>query len=86
MVTPGIVLLADRSDDIHHELGAQAAKVCDRIILVGQSERTKALEEGASDIEKTMYIDKISEVWPTITSLDLKNPVVLIENDLPDNY
>jgi len=86
LVTPGIVLLADRSNEIHRELGSFASKICDRIILVGQSERTKALEEGVGDIEKTMYIDKISEVWPTITSLDLKNPVVLIENDLPDNY
>ena len=36
--------------------------------------------------DEPYYIDKISEVWPTITSLDLKNPAVLIENDLPDNY
>lgn len=86
LVTPGIVLLADRSKDIHHELGKLAAKVCDRIILVGQSERTKALEEEISDVKKVIYIDLISEVWPTITSLNFKTPVVLIENDLPDNY
>lgn len=86
LVTPGIVLLGDRSDYIHHELGKLAAKACDRIILVGRSERTKALEEGIKDSEKVLYIDQISEVWPTVTSLNLKNPVVLIENDLPDNY
>lgn len=86
LVTPGIILLGDRSADIHRQLGLIASKVCDRIILVGQNERTKALEEGIKDEKKVIYIKKIADAWPQVEILQLKNPVVLFENDLPDNY
>lgn len=86
LVTPGIILLASQSTKIHHQLGLFAARACDLIILVGHSDQTLALEEGVKNSKKIIFIDKITEVWPTIASLNFKKPVVLIENDLPDNF
>lgn len=87
LVTPGMVELGDKSDSIHKELGKIADSVCSHIIMVGKSDRTTAL---ASQIkpEKLIWIDDIKSLWATTDELhiDPKETVVLIENDLPDNY
>lgn len=86
LVTPGIVELGQETGSIHKRLGKQVSVVCDYVFLVGKSERTEALAEGIEAAEKICWLNSIQELWSTLEKLDLKNPVVLLENDLPDNY
>ncbi|MBI2414652.1 UDP-N-acetylmuramoyl-tripeptide--D-alanyl-D-alanine ligase [candidate division WWE3 bacterium] len=86
LVTPGIVELGQSSEKIHHDIGEKADYICDFIFLVGNNDRTKALANGVKNKEKIIMLKGISELWLEITKLKLTNPVVLIENDLPDNY
>ena len=85
IVTPGIVELGEETESQHKELGEMITKVCDFVLLVGDSLRTQAL---ASTIDgpKIRKLKSISELKAVLASLNLDNPVVLIENDLPENY
>lgn len=85
IVTPGIVDLGKETLSIHKRLG-EFLNTLDYIILVGKSDRTKGLKEGVSDKRKIIEIDSINEVWKKVEELNVKHPVVLLENDLPDNY
>jgi UDP-N-acetylmuramoyl-tripeptide--D-alanyl-D-alanine ligase len=86
IVTPGIVDLGGKTLEIHQALGNLAEKICDVIILVGKSDRTKGLSEGITDQQKLHWIDSIKDLSAILKTLNFKNPVVLLENDLPDNY
>lgn len=85
LVTPGIVDLGNQTVAIHESLGKLLDGV-DHIFLVGESDRTKGLEKGIQNKKKIEKIASIKQVWGAIEKLQLKNPVVLLENDLPDNY
>jgi UDP-N-acetylmuramoyl-tripeptide--D-alanyl-D-alanine ligase len=86
IVTPGIVDLGGKTLEIHQDLGKLAEKICDAVILVGKSDRTKGLSEGVIGQEKLHWIDSIRDLSTILKKLSFKNPVVLLENDLPDNY
>ncbi len=85
IVTPGIVELGNRTIEIHKELSELVNKVCDVVILVGKNEKTNALANKV-DRKKINYINSIKNLNSTLEKLGLKNPVILIENDLPENY
>jgi len=85
LVTPGIVDLGNKTLPIHNELGKLLNPI-DFVILVGNSERTQGLKNGINDKNKIIEINSIKEMWNKISELPVTNPVVLIENDLPDNY
>jgi UDP-N-acetylmuramoyl-tripeptide--D-alanyl-D-alanine ligase len=84
-VTPGIVNLGKDTTPIHAGLGKLLNNI-DFIILVGESDRTKGLKMGIQNKKTVIEINSIKELWKTLDKLKLKNPVVLLENDLPDNY
>lgn len=84
-VTPGIVDLGEKTFSIHQELGA-LLDTMDYIFLVTDSERTQGLEDGITKKDRIIKLNSIKDVWKAIEKLDLKHPVVLLENDLPDNY
>ena len=88
-ITPGIVDLGEKSEGYNKDLGKYAADKCDIAILVGEKQ-AKPIKEGL--LEKGMNADKIFvaeniNVAITIMSQESDaNSVVLLENDLPDNY
>lgn len=86
IVTPGIVDLGAKTLEIHQPLGKMAEGVCDAIILVGKSDRTNGLASGIANQEKIHWTDSINNLSAVLKTLNFKNPVVLLENDLPDNY
>ena len=90
IVTPGMVELGDESDSFNKALGADAAKVCDYIVLVGKfgSEiiRAGALEAGFPK-EKIFVFERVEEAINAARAIaDDRQKVILLENDLPDNY
>ncbi len=89
LVTPGIVDLGDYAKKYNVEFGEEATKYCDFIILVGEKQAID-LNEGINNKKypkDKVYIAKnINDAFKKISEFDTKNIVVLLENDLPDNY
>lgn len=88
LITPGIVELGNKAIDIHKEIGSMAAGICDEIVLVGNSHNLNALKEGilatgyaAEKITQLLGRAKVQEYLR-----EKPNSVVLMENDLPDQY
>ena len=90
IVTPGMVELGGESDSFNKALGADAAKVCDYIFLVGSygSEIIKsgALSAGYPE-EKVFIYGKVEDAINAARVIPTDLPrAILLENDLPDNY
>ena len=90
IITPGMVELGDKEDECNKEFGRQMAKVCDYIVLVGK-EQTKAIYEGVIhgnfNKENIFIASSFDEGMAWIRDLTTaKEKIVLMENDLPDNY
>lgn len=95
IVTPGMVELGAREDEYNEEFGKEAAGVCDYIILVGEKQ-THAIAKGvrgAGFPEEALYItetlqDAVAYAYAINGSRmkEFTKKVVLLENDLPDNY
>lgn len=89
LITPGIVELGDKMNEINQELGRCAADSSDFIILVGAQQAIPIYngikEKGYS--ESNVYIAKnLQEALSKMNQIITKDSVVLLENDLPDNY
>jgi len=89
LITPGIVELGDKAHEINKELGKEAAKYSDFVILVGEKQAGPMLD-GLDEVkypkEKTMVAKNLDEAIKKMYELMDENTVVLLENDLPDNY
>ncbi len=90
LVTPGMVELGEKEAEYNEEFGKQAAAVCDYIILVGQK-NSADIERGALgagfDKEKIFTKASFKEASELMYEIDAgKEKVILLENDLPDNY
>ena len=89
LVTPGMVELGDKEAEYNMEFGRQAAAVCDYIILVGKQAQPIAdgAREAGFDENKLFIRDTLSEATALMYEVDCgKEKVILLENDLPDNY
>lgn len=90
LCTPGMIELGDKEDELNREFGRQAA-VCDFVALVGKKQ-TAAIYEGLMaegyPEEKIYVASGLSDAMQKIYSLttDGKKKIILLENDLPDNY
>ncbi|MCR5157096.1 MAG: UDP-N-acetylmuramoyl-tripeptide--D-alanyl-D-alanine ligase [Butyrivibrio sp.] len=90
LVTPGMVELGEKEDEYNTIFGSQAAKVCDYIILVGEK-NSESIKKGALDAgfdpERLFVKHTLQEATQLMYELDAgREKVILLENDLPDNY
>ncbi len=89
IITPGLIELGEKEYDCNFNLGVAAAKTCDAIILVGLT-RSKPLADGVKSTdfnEENLYtVASFKEAMEVYTKFADNNTVVLLENDLPDNY
>ncbi len=91
LVTPGMVELGEKQDELNREFGQNAAQVCDFVVLVGEKQavpiKAGLLDKGY-DEEKIFVAEKIEQALSFVYALnsDGKKKIVLLENDLPDNY
>jgi UDP-N-acetylmuramoyl-tripeptide--D-alanyl-D-alanine ligase len=87
LVTPGLVELGSESNKIHEEFGRQIMGNADLVLLVGKNERTTSLERGIGNGVKVLYIPKTLDFMQTVKAMKLKKePLVLLENDVTENY
>lgn len=89
VITPGMVELGDREVEENEKLGAICAECADWAIFVGEKQYG-ALKKGADTIrpddEKIVCVKDIYEAFNLMRSINEENKIVLLENDLPDNY
>ena len=87
LVTPGMVELGSISDTVHEQLGKLAGEICTKVILVGDTSRTRSLAHGIGG-GGFVFMDNIKNLWQEVEKLRLDpiDTVILLENDLPDNY
>ena len=89
LITPGIVELGDKAVEINQELGRNAADSSDFIILVGENQ-TVPIYNGIKEKgypESQIYIaQNLQDALSKMNEILTENSVVLLENDLPDNY
>lgn len=90
LMTPGMVELGDKQYDENREAGVYAADKCDYAVLVGR-EQTKPIQDGLLEAgfaqNRMIVVDTLQEAFQMVNAIpDEKQKVVLIENDLPDNY
>lgn len=89
VMTPGIVELGSFADEENFKFGVRMAKVADAVIIVNDINKAAIsdglLSQGFS--EKNIYFAKTLQDAKEIYSGILKpGDILLIENDLPDNY
>ncbi len=90
LVTPGMVELGEKEYELNYAFGKQAAAACDRIVLIG-AKQTEPIRKGVLDAgfpENMLMVEEdfsvaIKKVYALPTE---KKKIILLENDLPDNY
>ena len=90
LMTPGMVELGAKQYDENKEVGMYAADKCDYAVLVGK-EQTKPIQDGLKAAgfagSRIIVVDTLQEAFQMVNAIpEEKQKVVLIENDLPDNY
>ena len=91
LVTPGMVELGEKQNELNREFGRNAAAVCDYVVLVGYKQ---AVPIKAGLVDKKYPEDKIfvaadiNEALSHVYALNSqgRKKIILLENDLPDNY
>ena len=90
LVTPGMVELGEEQEKLNRELGAYAAGRCDWAVLVGHKQ-APPLKEGLLSAgfpeERIFVAATLQEGLAFVNQLPAeKQRIVLLENDLPDNF
>ncbi len=89
VITPGMVELGAKEEEENEKLGAICAECADYAIFVGEKQ-CPTLKRGADSVrpddERIMCAKDIYEAFSLMRSIDAENKIVLLENDLPDNY
>ncbi|MBO4374153.1 MAG: UDP-N-acetylmuramoyl-tripeptide--D-alanyl-D-alanine ligase [Lachnospiraceae bacterium] len=89
LITPGMVELGEKEDELNEAFGRQAAVSADYILLVGKK-RTEPIAKGIREEgfdEKNLFIEEtFNDALTRVYSIPgQQHKVLLIENDLPDN-
>lgn len=90
LVTPGMVELGDRQNPLNRELGEYAADCCDYAILVGEKQAPplkEGLLSGGFPADRICVVTTLQDGIAHLQTLPTaERRIVLLENDLPDNF
>lgn len=89
IVTPGLVDLGDIEAEANEQFGKEIAKVCDIVVIVNKN-NSEAIKSGLMSkdfpLENIYMVDTLADATKLFETLLRRGDVVLLENDLPDNY
>ncbi len=90
LVTPGMVELGAEEHKLNREFGEYAADCCDMIVLIGKKQ-TLPIKEGVEargfNKDRLLVFDEFTEAMKALYAMKTeKRKIILLENDLPDNY
>lgn len=89
IVTPGMIELGSRQEELNEEFGKNIAKCVDIAVVVGEYNRDSILKgirkEGMQD-ENLYAVSSFNEAQKLLEGLLKSGDTVLYENDLPDSF
>lgn len=89
IVTPGMIELGDKQEELNEELGKEIARNADIAVVVGHYNRealVKGITENEFNKENLIVVDSFNEAQTYLSSILAKGDTVLYENDLPDTF
>lgn len=89
IVTPGLVELGLEERATNKAFGTEIAKVCDLVILIGKIRSTPikdGLLSAGFNEDKILVYNSLSDAKKDFKKFLMASDVVLLENDLPDDY
>lgn len=90
IVTPGMIELGSRQEELNKELGRHIAANVDVAVIVGRYNRQAILSgiQSAASLpeESIIIVDSFAESQTFLSSFLNKGDIVLYENDLPDTF
>lgn len=89
LITPGMIELGDRQEYENFEIAKQAAKICDKVFIVGSTNSDailSGLSEGGMRAENILLYEHRDLALKEFQQQHADGDIVLIENDLPDLY
>ena len=89
VVTPGMIELGDRQEELNRQLGRKIAGCADIAIIVGRYNR-EAISSGASEggmpEGNVIITDTFAQAQARLGQIMQPGDTVLYENDLPDTF
>ena len=88
LITPGMVELGEREEALNEAFGAQAA-IADYVFLVGAKQTepiARGLASAGYDPTRLTIVEDVKDAIARAYALPGTHKVILLENDLPDNY
>lgn len=89
VVTPGMIELGERQEELNREFGRKIATSADVAIVVGEYNRA-AITEGIASAEKSatkvIEAESFAQAQKILGTMLAKGDTVLYENDLPDTF
>ncbi|MBO4945786.1 MAG: UDP-N-acetylmuramoyl-tripeptide--D-alanyl-D-alanine ligase [Muribaculaceae bacterium] len=89
IVTPGMIELGDRQEELNHEFGRKIASCADIAIIVGEYNReaiVSGIKEGGMDSSKIHEAETFKAAQAILAGIMTPGDTVLYENDLPDTF
>ncbi|MCL1905779.1 MAG: Mur ligase family protein [Clostridiales bacterium] len=89
LITPGMVELGEKEQELNREFALFAARVCDHIILVGKKHSLplqQGLQEAGLPSHRYTVAADLAQARQILGQKVRPGAVVLFENDLPDTY
>lgn len=89
VVTPGMIELGDRQEELNREFGKKVATCADIAIVVGEYNRaaiTEGIESVADRTAEVRTVGSFAESQTLLATLLRPGDTVLYENDLPDTF
>ena len=85
-----MVELGAKQEELNYEFGQEASKACDYIVLVGKKQTEpiyNGIKDSGYDMSKVYVADSLNDALAKVNAYTTdKKKIVLLENDLPDNY
>jgi UDP-N-acetylmuramoyl-tripeptide--D-alanyl-D-alanine ligase len=89
LITPGMIELGAKEYELNKAFGTYAADACDYIILVGKKQ-TAPIQDGLKEAgypeSRYTAVRSFKEAMQHLHQVSEPGSIVLLENDLPDNY
>lgn len=89
IVTPGMIDLGEKQNEINEHFGTLMKGKADIVILVGKNQ-TKPIYDGLKksgfDMDQVIVLDKVKEAFTYIYTHASIADTILLENDLPDAF
>lgn len=89
IVTPGMIDLGEKQDEINRRFGEQMKGKADVVILVGEIQTKpiyEGLEKSGFDMNQVLVVSKVTEAFTFVYGNCTPEDTILLENDLPDAF